>query len=403
MKQRIQNMNVKNKTVLLRVDYNVPLEGTKVLDDTKIKSSLETIEYLLKENCKIILLSHLGKIKSESDKTRYTLEPIANKLKELLKKEVYFSKVNFGPEVIKRVKELKPKEILMLENTRFLDLPQKLESKCDPQVSEFWASLGDIFINDAFGSTHRRHASTYGISEFLPSGIGFLIQKEIEMLEKNVIHAERPFTLIMGGAKLDDKIGLIEALLPKCDHLLLGGGIANTFLETLGFKIGESLTSESKEIKSKVKELLLKNKEKIKLPLDAIVGSTYDKNYIAYKLINKIEDNEMILDISAKTIEEYAPIINESKTIFLNGAVGLYENPKFANGTKELFELLKKSKAKVIVGGGDAVSSVKNLGYQKMPEFISTGGGATLEFLATQKLPALDAIKDEIETLKLDE
>ncbi len=401
MKQRLQNMNVDNKTVLVRVDYNVPVQGNEILDDTKIKGSLKTIEYLLDKNCKVVLFSHFGKVNSKEDFIKNSLSPIASHLSTLLGQEVYFSKENFGAEVVDRVKKLKPKEILLLENTRFLDVPKKLESKCDPQLSEFWASLGEVFINDAFGSSHRKHASTYGISEYLPSGIGFLMQQEIEMLTEYVLNPKKPFTLIMGGAKLDDKIDLITSLIPKCDYLLCGGGIANTFLKTLGFPIGESLASTSMEIRDKAKEILLHNKEKMKLPLDAIVGNTYDSNYIKYKLIDKIEPNEMILDISAKTIEEFKPIIEKSKTIFLNGTVGLYENPKYANGTKELLSLLKKSKANVIVGGGDAASSVLNLGYEDAFTYISTGGGATLEFLATGNLPAIENIPEEIETLDI--
>ncbi len=401
MKQRVQNMNIDGKRVLLRVDYNVPMKGNKILDDIKIIQSLDTIHYLLDHGCSIILLSHFGKIKTKEDFATHSLQPISEYLSNLLKQEVYFSKDNFGPLLSKRVAELQPKEILMLENTRFLDVPNSLESHCDPQLSEFWASLGDVFINDAFGSSHRKHASTYGISEFIPSGIGFLVQKEIEMLDQYVLHADHPFTLIMGGAKLDDKIDLISSLLPKCDHLLCGGGIANTFLETLGFRVGASLTSKSLEITEKAKQILLNHKEKIKLPVDVIVGNTYDKSFIAYKLIDKVEVNEQILDISAKTIAEYKKIIDESKTVFLNGTVGFYENPKYANGTKELLEILKKSKANVIVGGGDAASSVRNLGYESAFTYISTGGGATLDYLAKGKLVALDAIPEEIELLDL--
>ncbi len=404
MKQRLQNMNVENKKVVLRVDYNVPVVNNIILDDTKIKLSLETIEYLISKNCKIIILSHFGKIKTEIDKETNSLEKIANRLSELVKTEVYFSKENFGANVIKRVNELKPKEILVLENTRFLDVPKKLESGCDPQLSEFWASLGEVFVMDAFASSHRRHASTYGITEFLPSCIGFLMQKELEAIDKYIFQAKHPFTIIMGGAKMDDKTELMEALLPQCDHLICGGGIANTCLKTLGFNIGESIYSEKPEIEEKVKQFLLDYKEKIILPLDAIVGSTYDSNYIQYKLIDKIEDNEIIFDIGIKTLDKTKPIINESQTIFLNGTVGKYENQKYANGTKELLQILKESQSAVIVGGGDAASSVRNLGFEDAFTYISSGGGATLEYIATHELVALDNIKEEgevIETLDI--
>jgi len=214
LKKCLQNQNIEKKCVILRVDYNVPIENQIILDDAKIKGTLETINYLLEKNCKIIILSHLGKIKKEEDKKKYSLEIVANHLKSLLNQEVYFSKENFGTPVIERVRNLKEQEILVLENTRFLDIPKKLESNCNPQLSEFWASLGDIFVMDAFASSHRRHASTYGISMYLPSCIGFQIQKEMKILEENVIHPKHPFTMIMGGAKIDDKISLIEMINP---------------------------------------------------------------------------------------------------------------------------------------------------------------------------------------------
>lgn len=397
-------MDVEKKRILLRVDYNVPVQNGVILDDSKIKGSLETMNYLLEKKCKIIILSHFGKIKKETDKEKNSLEIVVNRLKELLKKEVYFSKENFGTNVLERVSKLKEQEILVLENTRFLDVPKKLESTCDPQLSEFWASLGDIFVNDAFASSHRRHASTYGISLYLPSCIGFLMQKEITMLEENIINPTKPFTLIMGGAKIEDKISLIESLLPKCNYILCGGGIANTCLEALGFKTGESITTNEPSIIEKVKKLLLENKEKFMLPLDAIVGSTYDKNYVKYKKINQIEDNEMILDIGIKTLEKYKTAIEKSKTIFLNGTVGFYENIKFANGTKELLNILKNTNASIIVGGGDAASSVRMFGFENDVTYISSGGGATLDYIAKGYLVALEKIEEDgeyIETLDL--
>lgn len=403
MKKCLQNMIVKNKKVILRVDYNVPILNGKILDDSKIKATLETIYYLLNENCKIIILSHFGKIKNEFDKQKYSLQIVANKLKELLGQEVYFSKVNFGQEVVDRVALLKEKEILMLENTRFMDLPNKLESKCDMQLSLFWANLADVFVNDAFATAHRRHASTYGISTYIPSCIGFLMQKEIGMLDRLVIHAVHPFTVIMGGAKLDDKIDLILSLLPKCEHLLCGGGIANTCLKALGFNVGESIVSENPEIIEKVKEFLLKYKEKIILPVDVIVGSTYDKNYVKYKLITDVLDNDVIYDVGAKTLDKFRNAILESKTIFINGTIGMYEDMRFANGTKELLNIITNSDGISVCGGGDSASSVRNFGFENKFTYISSGGGATLEYLASGHLIALDAIKEEtiIETLDM--
>ena len=404
MKKCLQNTNVLNKRVLLRVDYNVPVKDGKILDDSKIKATLETICYLLSENCKIIILSHLGKIKTESDKSKYSLKIVAERLKELLDKEVYFSHENFGVPVVDRVNALNSGEILMLENTRFLDVPGNLESGCDPQLSMFFASLADVFVSEAFGTAHRRHASNYGVTKYMESCIGFLMQKEIGMLNRLVIHPIHPFTVIMGGAKIDDKLELLEKLLPKCEHLLLGGGLANTCLKALGFSVGSSLSSNSYKTIKTVQDMLLKYKDKIMLPLDAIVGISYDKDYIKYKMINEIEPNEIILDIGVKTLEKYKTVINNSETIFLNGTVGMYENMRFANGTKELLNIITSSNAITVAGGGDAASSAYNFGCGYKFTYISSGGGATLEYLATETLPALDNISEEddnIETLDL--
>ncbi len=404
MKKCLQNTDVLNKRVLLRVDYNVPIKDGKILDDSKIKATLETICYLLSENCKIIILSHLGKIKTESDKSKYSLKIVAERLKELLDKEVYFSHENFGVPVVDRVNALNSGEILMLENTRFLDVPGNLESGCDPQLSMFFASLADVFVSEAFGTAHRRHASNYGVTKYMESCIGFLMQKEIGMLNRLVIHPIHPFTVIMGGAKIDDKLELLEKLLPKCEHLLLGGGLANTCLKALGFSVGSSLSSNNYKTIKTVQDMLLKYKDKIMLPLDAIVGISYDKDYIKYKMINEIEPNEIILDIGVKTLEKYKTVINSSETIFLNGTVGMYENMRFANGTKELLNIITSSNAITVAGGGDAASSAYNFGCGYKFTYISSGGGATLEYLATETLPALDNISEEddnIETLDL--
>ena len=404
MKKCLQNTDVLNKRVLLRVDYNVPIKDGKILDDSKIKATLETICYLLSENCKIIILSHLGKIKTESDKSKYSLKIVAERLKELLDKEVYFSHENFGVPVVDRVNALNSGEILMLENTRFLDVPGNLESGCDPQLSMFFASLADVFVSEAFGTAHRRHASNYGVTKYMESCIGFLMQKEIGMLNRLVNHPIHPFTVIMGGAKIDDKLELLEKLLPKCEHLLLGGGLANTCLKALGFSVGSSLSSNNYKTIKTVQDMLLKYKDKIMLPLDAIVGISYDKDYIKYKMINEIEPNEIILDIGVKTLEKYKTVINSSETIFLNGTVGMYENMRFANGTKELLNIITSSNAITVAGGGDAASSAYNFGCGYKFTYISSGGGATLEYLATETLPALDNISEEddnIETLDL--
>ncbi|MCI8575769.1 MAG: phosphoglycerate kinase [Bacilli bacterium] len=403
MKKTLQNMKVTNKTVIVRVDYNVPILNGKILDDSKIIETLETINYLISENCKIILLSHLGKIKTEADKLKYSLEPVAKHLKDLVNSEVYFTKDIMSPDLKKRVSELKPQEILMLENTRFADLPKPLESTCDAQLSLFWSSLADVFVNDAFASAHRAHASNYGIAKYIPSCIGFLMQKELFSLNKLVINPEHPFVVVMGGAKMDDKIELMENLIKKCDYLLCAGGIANTCLKALDFGVGQSIVSKDFRIIDKLKKMMLENKEKFVLPLDAIVGSTYDENYVKYKRIDTIDDNDLIQDIGVKTLEKYQKVISSAKTIFLNGTLGMYENPKFANGTKEFFNMLSKTDAIVVVGGGDTSSAVKNLGYQNQFTYVSSGGGATLDYLGKEKLIALDVIEEgeTIETLDL--
>lgn len=403
MKKCLQNVDVKNKKVILRVDYNVPMKNGIILDDTKIKETIETISYLMEENCRIIILSHLGKVKTEVDKYKYTLEPVAKHLKELLNTEVYFTKDILSPDLKNRVDTLKPREILMLENTRYADIPGRLESNCDPQLSMFWASLGEIFVNDAFGTSHRRHASNYGIAKYLPSCIGFLMQKEIYSLDKLVKNPNHPFIVMMGGAKVDDKIELMENLIQKSDYLLCGGGIANTCLKALSFNVGQSLASQDIRTISRIQKIMLENKEKIMLPLDAIVGSTYDESYVKYKLIDKIDDNDVILDVGVKTLDKYKTVIQNAKTIFINGTLGFYENMRFANGTKEFFKMVSECNAVTVVGGGDSASAARNLGYENKMTYISSGGGATLDYLGSGTLIALDIIpeEDEIETLDL--
>lgn len=401
MKQRIDKMDLKDKTVIVRCDYNVPIYNGEILDDTKIVASLETLRYLIKNNCKIIILSHLGKVKTVEDKLKYSLEPVANYLRTLIGSEVFFSKEIMSNEVSKRVKEMLPKEILMLENVRFLDMPNRLESNCDAQVASFFASLADVFVMEAFASAHRNHASVTGISKYLPSCLGFSVSRELIAIDKFLKEPVRPFTVIMGGAKIEDKLPLIEALLPKCDHLLLAGGLANSFLKALNFNVGVSLATESNSVIEKLRQIMLNNRDKLVLPLDAIVGSSYDENYTRYKTINNIADNDIIEDIGTTTLEKFRLVIRDSKTIFLNGTMGKYEDIRYSNGTKELFGILKSSDANIIVGGGDSVASVKRLGFGNDFTYLSIGGGATLEYLISGHLVGIDAIMDgeEIEVL----
>lgn len=403
MFKTLRNTDVKNKCVVLRCDLNVPIKDGFILDDSKIKASLETINYLIENDCKIIILSHLGKVKTKADKAKNTLEPVYNRLRELLKREIYFSRETRAVNLYMQVESMLPKDVLLLENTRFEDLNGNLESGCDPQLSMYWASLCDVFVMDAFGTSHRKHASTYGISKYVPSCIGFLVEKELTCLDKFVINGKRPLTIVMGGAKIEDKIGLIEKFLDKCDYLLLTGGIANTFLKVLNINIGASLCSKNPEILEKVKNMLLNYRDKIMLPLDVIVANTYDENYVKYKRLNELDENDIILDCGNKTIEKYKTAIDESETVFVNGTMGKYEDIRFANGTKEFLRMLSLSNKILVAGGGDSVSAINNFGYSNAFTYLSSGGGATLEYLTTNKLPGLEGIDedDEVEVLDM--
>lgn len=395
MKKRIQDMDVNNKIVLLRCDFNVPINDGKILDDSKIVASLQTIDYLIKNNAKIVILSHFGKVKNEEDKAKNSLAPVAIALQKHLSSKVIFSKQTRSLYLEAKIGTMKPGEVMLLENTRFEDIPNKLESDNDVQLAMYWAGLADIFCLDAFGSSHRKHASTYGVAKYIPSCIGFLVQKEIEMLDKNILNAQKPFTIVMGGAKVEDKVDLIEALVPKCDHLLITGGIANSCLHTLGFNVGNSLRTKDEETIKRIKGILVNNKEKILLPLDAMIGRAYNDEFIEHVNINEITDDDIIYDIGIKTINKYKEIIDKSSTIFVNGTCGKYEDIKYATGTREMLQNIINSKAVKIVGGGDGVSAVKHFNFQDRFDFLSTGGGATLEYIINNGLPAIDNIQDE--------
>jgi len=392
MKNKIQDMDVKGKKVLLRCDFNVPVKDGKILDDSKIIASLRTINHLIKEGAKIIILSHFGKVKTAEDKNKNTLAPIAERLQELVDTKVIFSKQTRSLYIETKIENMKPGEIMLLENTRHEDVPDKLESGNDVQLAMYWAGIADVFCLDAFGSSHRKHASTYGVAKYLPSCVGFLVQQEVEALDKYVLNAEKPFTILMGGAKVEDKVELIEVLLPKCDHLLLTGGIANSCLHILGFDVGSSLRTKDEAIMSKIKTLLIQNKDKILLPLDAIVGRDYRPDYVNHVNIDKVEDDDCIYDIGVKTIDKYKEIIDKTATIFINGTAGKYEESKYATGTRELLSYIAESKAVKIVGGGDGVSAVKHFKLGEKYDHLSTGGGATLEYIVNEGLPCIDNI-----------
>ncbi|MDE5539995.1 MAG: phosphoglycerate kinase [Bacilli bacterium] len=402
MKQRLKNMYVKNKRVILRCDFNVPIKNGNVLDETKIIKSLKTINYLLNENCKIIILSHLGRVKTEEDKTTYTLEPVKNSLERLIGKPVKFAKDFLSEETKNQALNLASGEILLIENTRYLDVPNNYESKLNDDIATYIASLGEVFCLDAFASAHRAHTSVVGIAKHLPNCIGFLVEEELTMLDNNLKEPTKPFTVIMGGAKVKDKLAIIKSLLPKCDHLLVSGGIANSFLYALGLPVGESLKVDDNTVIEELKTLMLTYKEKFAFPLDAIVESTYNKTPIM-KNINEIASDDIIKDIGTKTIKKYTRIINESKSAFINGTMGIYEEAAYKNGTIEIFNALKNSPANVVIGGGDTTSALNLLGFKDTFTNISSGGGATLEYIAYGTLPGIEAIseEDDIEILDL--
>lgn len=394
MKKTIRDYELKNKKVIIRVDFNVPMKDGIITDDNRIKASLETIKYAIDNEAKVILMSHLGRIKSEDDKLKNTLEPVALRLSELLDKEIYFVDETRGEILEQTINSLKPGEVLLMENTRFEDLDGKKESSNDSYLGKYWGSLGDIYINDAFGTSHRSHASNVGIASNLPSGIGFLIEKELNELEETIKNPDRPFTIILGGSKVSDKIGVIENLVTKADYILIGGGMAYTFLKASGIDIGKSLLDEDSI--SFCKDVLSKYEDKIILPIDSVNAKEISDGAVPREcFINEIKEDEIGLDIGYNTLKLFKQYLSISKTIIWNGPVGCFEIDKFCNGTKGICEILKNIDAKKIAGGGDTGSAIINLGYENIMTHISTGGGASLELLEGKKLPGIEIINDK--------
>ena len=390
----IRDFDLKNKTVIIRCNFNVPMKDDIITDDNRIRESLKTINYAIKKGAKIILLSHLGRVKTEEDKIKNNLKPVCQRLSQLLERNVIFSEETRGRKVRSLVNNLKPGEVLLLQNTRYEDIPGKKESGNDSYLGRYWASLGDIFINDAFGTAHRKHASNVGIARHLPSGIGFLMEKELKYLNKIVKKPVRPYVVIMGGAKISDKITITKNLLEKADYLLIGGAMAFTFLRAAGFNIGAS--KYEKEAIDFCTDLLNKYSEKIVLPIDIVVSDEISDNVKPKtRFINEIEDDEIGLDIGPSTLKVFKQYLDDSKTIFWNGPVGYFEIESFAGGTKKLCDIITNTKAMTIVGGGDTASAVINLGYRDKFTHISTGGGASLEFLEGKTLPALKVIDEK--------
>lgn len=394
MKKTIKDYNLNNKKVIIRCDFNVPIENGIIKDESRILASLETIEYAIKNNAKVILLSHLGRIKAESDKKKYTLKPVAQRLSELLKRKVIFVSETRGKKVEEKINNMKCQDVVLLENTRFEDLDGQKESGNDPELGKYWASLGDIFINDAFGTIHRSHASNLGIASYIQSGLGFLVVKEINELEKLLKNPKKPYVIILGGSKVSDKIGVISNLITKANYILIGGGMAFTFLKAAGFNIGMSLCEEDKI--DYCQDLLKKYEDKIILPIDTITATNIEKkSNISERFINEIQEDEIGLDIGPKTIKVFKQYLEGSKTIFWNGPVGYFEIKEFSQGTKKMCEIIASTKAYSIVGGGDTARAVVEMGYQDKMSHISTGGGASLTFLEGTKLPALEIINEK--------
>lgn len=368
----IKDIDLKNKKVVIRVDYNVPMENGIIKDSSKIKKSLRSINYLLENNCRVVILSHFGRIKSEEDKAKNSLKIVAKELANLLGKNVKFLDNCYGDKVKNIVDNCGLGEVILLENTRFMDIPEKRESGNDLSLAEYWASLGEVYINDAFGSMHRAHASTAGIAKFLPHAIGFLVMDELEHLNILIHNTPHPFTVFMGGAKVDDKLPIIKSLIERCDYLLVGGGIANSFLKAKGADIGNSIATSDEGILNELKKLMDEYKGKIVLPIDFTI------------------DDGIIYDVGNKSIEAYKKYIDKSEIIFVNGTCGKFEDERFMEGTSNLFKILKDSGKKVIVGGGDTASACIKFGFKDSFDFISSGGGATLEYIADGTLKALE-------------
>ena len=394
MKKTVKDVDVRSKRVLVRVDYNVPLDANgNVSDDKRITASLPTINYLLEQGARIILCSHLGRPKGEVKK-EFSLAPVAKRLKELLPNvNIYFASDCIGEEAQQKAAALKDGEILLLENLRF----HKEEEKNDPEFAKKLASLAEIYVSDAFGTVHRAHASTAGVAAYLPAVAGFLIGKELSIMGGALENPERPFVAILGGAKVADKIGVITNLLNKCDTLLIGGGMAYTFFKAMGYEIGDSLLdAESIDLAKQLMETAKQKGVKLLLPVDTVVAKAFaaDAEHMTVAA-NAIPAGWQGLDIGEKTRELFAAEIKNAKTVIWNGPMGVFEFPAFAKGTEAVAKACAECGGTTIIGGGDSASAVKKLGYADKMTHISTGGGASLEFLEGKVLPGVAALNDK--------
>jgi len=388
-KKTVTDIDVKGKRVLVRVDYNVPIKDGKVADDTRIVAAMPTLNYLLDHGAAVILCSHLGRPKGGPD-PKYSLIPVADYLSGLLGKRVAFVEDCIGPKAEAAAKALKPGDVLLLENTRF----HPEEEKNNPEMARQMASLADIYVNDAFGSAHRAHASTEGVAHYLPAVAGFLMEKEIQYLGQAIANPKRPFVAIMGGAKISDKIGVIRHLLTISDQVLIGGGMANTFFKAQGYPVGDSLVEE--DALETARELVKEGSNKLRLPVDIVIGDRFDND--AQKKVmamSPVPDGWRILDIGPNTVAAYSKTVQSAGTVVWNGPMGVFEFPNFAEGTFGIARAVAESGATSIIGGGDSVAAINQSGLSNKITHISTGGGASLEMLEGLVLPGVAALQDK--------
>lgn len=396
-KLTVKDIRLKGKKVLIRVDFNVPMNDEGVItDDNRITAAIPTIEYVINQGGRAILFSHLGRVKTEDDKAKNSLKPVQERLQALLGKPVKFIPHTRGKELEQAIAALKDGELLMFENTRFEDIDGKKESKNDPELGKYWASLGDVFVNDAFGTAHRAHASNVGIaSNIKQTAAGFLLEKEIKFIGGAVDNPKRPFMAVLGGAKVSDKIEVISNLLNIADKVLIGGGMAYTFLAAQGYNVGTSLLEEDKI--PLAKELLEKGKDKLVLPVDFLFTPEFkDIKPSHVGPITSIKDGEMSLDIGPKTIELFSSILKDAKTVVWNGPMGVFEMENYQKGTIGVAQTLANlTDAITIVGGGDSAAAAIQFGFETQLTHISTGGGASLEYLEGKVLPGVECISDK--------
>lgn len=395
-KKTIKDIDLKDKKVLVRVDFNVPLKDGVITNDNRIVAALPTIQYVIDKGGKAILFSHLGRVKTEEDKAGKSLKPVAERLSELLGKPVTFIPETRGAELETAVNNMKDGDVLVFENTRFEDVNGKKESGNDPELGKYWASLGDVFVNDAFGTAHRAHASNVGIaSTGIPTVAGFLMEKEIKFVGEAVTAPKRPFVAILGGAKVSDKIGVIENLIAKADKILIGGGMTYTFYKAKGIEIGNSLVEEDKV--ALAKELIEKAGDKLVLPIDSVCAKEFSNDVETVVTDGEaVPEGYMGLDIGPKSIELFTKELAGAKTVVWNGPMGVFEMSNFAKGTVGVCEAIANlADATTIIGGGDSAAAAIQLGFADKFTHISTGGGASLELLEGKELPGLAAINDK--------